>query len=200
MRTEALHIYTYEELSDEAKAKARDWYRKNDDNEYSEFVIDDAKEVAALMGWEIDKVYYSGFWSQGDGACFEGIMRYNKGCAKLVESYAPLDKELHRIAKAWQDLQRRNFYALKASVKHRGHYYHEMCTVFDCEDTRSNYGWMQNPEAEDDIKEIARDFMRWIYKRLESEYEYSVSDEAVEENIITNEYEFTEDGEFHRGT
>ena len=61
-------------------------------------------------------------------------------------------------------------------------------------------GWMQNPEAEDDIKEIARDFMRWIYKRLESEYEYSVSDEAVEENIITNEYEFTEDGEFHRGT
>ena len=108
MRTEALHIYTYEELSDEAKAKARDWYRKNDDNEYSEFVIDDAKEVAALMGWEIDKVYYSGFWSQGDGACFEGIMRYNKGCAKLVKAYTN-DAELNRIAEAWQDLQRRNF-------------------------------------------------------------------------------------------
>ena len=149
------------------------------------------------MGWEIDKVYYSGFWSQGDGACFEGTLRYNKGCAKLVESYAPLDKELHRIAKAWQSLQRRNFYALEASVKHRGHYYHEMCTVFDCEDTRSNYGWMQNPEAEDDIKEIARDFMRWIYKRLEAEYEYSVSDEVVAENIIANGYEFTEDGEIH---
>ncbi len=197
MRTEALRIYTYEELSDEAKAKARDWYRKNDDNEYSEFVIDDAKEVAALMGWEIDKVYYSGFWSQGDGACFEGTLRYNKGCAKLVESYAPLDKELHRIAKAWQDLQRRNFYALKASVKHRGHYYHEMCTEFDCEDTRHAYGWLQNPEAEDDTKEIARDFMRWIYKRLESEYEYSVSDEVVAENIIANGYEFTEDGKIH---
>ena len=196
MRTEALHIYTYEELSDEAKAKARDWYRKNDDNEYSEFVIDDAKEVAALMGWEIDKVYYSGFWSQGDGACFEGIMRYNKGCAKLVKAYTN-DAELNRIAKAWQDLQRRNFYALRASVKHRGHYQHEMCTEFDCGDTRHNYGWLQNPEAEDDTKEIARDFMRWIYKRLESEYEYSVSDEVVAENIIANGYEFTEDGEIH---
>ena len=196
MRTEALHIYTYEELSDEAKAKARDWYRKNDDNEYSEFVIDDAKEVAALMGWEIDKIYWSGFSYQGDGACFEGIMRYNKGCAKLVKAYTN-DAELNRIAKAWQSLQRRNFYALEASVKHRGHYYHEMCTVFDCEDTRSNYGWMQNPEAEDDIKEIARDFMRWIYKRLEAEYEYSVSDEVVAENIIANGYEFTEDGEIH---
>ena len=174
MRTEALHIYTYEELSDEAKAKARDWYRKNDDNEYSEFVIDDAKEVAALMGWEIDKVYYSGFWSQGDGACFEGIMRYNKGCAKLVKAYTN-----------------------EASVKHRGHYQHEMCTEFDCGDTRHNYGWLQNPEAEDDIKEIARDFMRWIYKRLEAEYEYSVSDEVVAETIIANGYEFTEDGEIH---
>jgi hypothetical protein len=197
MRTEALHIYTYEELSDEAKAKARDWYRKNDDNEYSEFVIDDAKEVAALMGWEIDKIYWSGFSYQGDGACFEGIMRYNKGGAqKLVKAYTN-DAELNRIAKAWQSLQRRNFYALEASVKHRGHYYHEMCTVFDCEDTRSNYGWMQKPEAEDDIKEIARDFMRWIYKRLEAEYEYSVSDEVVAENIIANGYEFTEDGEIH---
>lgn len=196
MRTETLYIYKYEELSDGAKAKARDWYRKNDDNEYSEFVIDDAKEVAALMGWEIDKVYYSGFWSQGDGACFEGIMRYNKGCAKLVKAYTN-DEELNRIAKAWQDLQRRNLYALRASVKHRGHYSHEMCTEFECEDTRSNYGWLQNPEAEDDIKEIARDFMRWIYRQLKTEYEYSVSDEVVAENIIANGYEFTADGEIH---
>ena len=197
MRTEALHIYKYEELSDGAKANARAWFRNSDsDNFWAECAIDDAKEVAALMGWEIDKVYYSGFWSQGDGACFEGIMRYNKGCAKLVKAYTN-DAELNRIAKAWQSLQRRNFYALEASVKHRGHYYHEMCTVFDCEDTRSNYGWMQNPEAEDDIKEIARDFMRWIYRQLKTEYEYSVSDEVVAENIIANGYEFTEDGEIH---
>ena len=197
MRTEALHIYTYEELSDDAKEKARDWYRSIDDaNFWAEFVIDNAKEVAALMGWEIDKIYWSGFSCQGDGACFTGMMRYKKGCAKFVKAYTN-DEELNRIAKAWQDLQRRNFYALRASVKHRGHYSHEMCTEFECEDTRSNYGWMQNPEAEDDIKEIARDFMRWIYKRLESEYEYSVSDEAVEENIIANEYEFTEDGKIH---
>lgn len=197
MRTEALHIYTYEELSDDAKANARACYRNiDDDNSWAECVIDDAKEVAALMGWEIDKVYYSGFSYQGDGACFEGTLRYNKGCAKLVESYAPLDKELNRIAKAWQTLQGRSSYALTASVKHRGHYYHEMCTEFDCENTRNQYGLL-NAGKEDDTKEIARDFMRWIYKRLEEAYEYSVSDEVVEENIIANGYEFTEDGKIH---
>lgn len=198
MRTEALHIYKYEELSDCAKANARAWYRNgDDDNFFAECVIDDAKEVAALMGWEIDKVYYSGFSYQGDGACFEGRLRYKKGCVERVAAYAPRDEKLQRIAKAWQDLQRRNFYALRASVKHRGHYQHEMCTEFECEDTRSNYGWLQNPEAEDDIKEIARDFMRWIYKRLEEAYEYSVSDEVVAENIIANEYEFTADGKIY---
>ncbi len=197
MRTETLYIYKYEELSDEAKAKARDWYRKNDDdNSWSECIIDDAKEIAALMGWEIDKIYWSGFWSQGSGACFEGIMQYNKGCAKLVESYVPLDKELHRIAKAWQTLQGRSSYALIAIVKHRGHYYHEMCTVFDCENTRNQHGLL-NAGKEDDTKEIARDFMRWIYRQLKTEYEYSVSDEVVAENIIANGYEFTEDGEIH---
>ena len=200
MRTETktLEIFKYEELNDCAKANARAWYRNgDDDNFFAECVIDDAKEVAALMGWEIDKIYWSGFWSQGDGACFTGMMRYKKGCVERVAAYAPQDEKLQRIAKAWQNLQRRNFYALRASVKHRGHYQHEMCTEFECEDTRSNYGWMQNPEAEDDIKEIARDFMRWIYKRLEAEYEYSVSDEVVAENIIANEYEFTADGSIY---
>lgn len=199
MRTETktLEIFTYEELNDCAKANARAWYRNgDDDNFWAECVIDDAKEVAALMGWKIDKVHYKGFWSQGDGACFTGMMRYKKGCAKLVAAYAPLDKELHRIAKAWQTLQGRSSYALTASVKHRGHYYHEMCTEFDCENTRNQHGLL-NAGKEDDTKEIARDFMRWIYKRLEEAYEYSVSDEVVEENIITDEYEFTKDGKIY---
>jgi len=39
--------------------------------------------------------------------------------------------------------------------------------------------------------------MRWIYRQLKTEYEYSVSDEVVAENIIANGYEFTEDGEIH---
>lgn len=199
MRTETktLEIFKYEELNDCAKANARAWYRNgDDDNFFAECVIDDAKEVAALMGWEIDKVYYSGFSYQGDGACFEGRLRYKKGCVERVAAYAPRDEKLQRIAKAWQDLQRRNFYALRASVKHRGHYQHEMCTEFECEDTRNQYGLL-NAGKEDDTKEIARDFMRWIYKRLEDAYEYSVSDEVVAENIIANEYEFTEDGKIY---
>ena len=40
-----------------------------------------------------------------------------------------------------------------------------------------------------------RDFAQWIYDGLEAEYEYRQSDEVIDEAMIANEYEFTEDGE-----
>ena len=151
------------------------------------------------MGFAIENIHYSGFSSQGDGACFTGSIRYAKSCAKNVKAYAPNDKELQRIAQAWQDLQKRNFYSLRARVKHSGRYSHELCTVFDCEDTRHNYGWLQNEAIEDEIKEIARDFMRWIYRHLESAYEYETSEENIAEMCELNEWRFTEDGKFFLG-
>lgn len=149
------------------------------------------------MGWNIEKIYYSGFWSQGDGACFEGCMRYAKGCANTVKKYAPRDEELHRIAQAWQDLQKKNFYSLLAIVRHRGHYYHEYCTAFDCEDTRENHGYLENAETEKAIIEIARDFMRWIYKQLENAYEYETSEDNFKELCEANNYTFLECGKMY---
>ena len=44
------------------------------------------------------------------------------------------------------------------------------------------------------VIDTMRDFNRWIYKRLLAEYEWLIADEQVEESIIANEYEFTEEG------
>jgi hypothetical protein len=67
-------VYQFDELSDEAKEKAREWYRQGNVTTrfWSECTIDDAKEIGKLLGMDIDNIYFSGFWSQGDGACFEG--------------------------------------------------------------------------------------------------------------------------------
>lgn len=190
-------LYNFDELSETAKRKALQEHADHNDSYWSESTIEDAKEIAALMGWEIEKIYYSGFWSQGDGACFVGRMRYAKGCANAVKKYAPKDVELHRIAKAWQDLQRKNFYSLRANVRHRGAYYHEYCTVFDCEDTRENNGYLENVETEKEIIEIARDFMRWIYKQLENAYEYETSEDNFKELCESNGYTFLECGKMY---
>ena len=196
MPTQSIQIktlYTFDELDDSAKETARQWYREGAfDWEWWDF--EDSKACGKILGIDIDKIYFSGFASQGDGACFEGSYSYAKGAVKAIKAYAPTDKTLHQIAEDLQSIQRRYFYQLSASVKHSGHYYHENCTEISVSDDRDGYGWDAGIEAEDAITEALRDFMRWIYRQLESEYEYINSDEAVDESILINEYTFDEEG------
>lgn len=192
MRTETIEVFQFDELSDSAKEKAREWYREaSAQDEWWDCVTDDAKTIGALMGWDIDEVYFSGFWSRGDGDCFIGRMGYAKGCAKAVKDYAPVDTELHRIAAEWQALQARHVYKVDAKVTKRDHRYaHENTVSFDV----YRDGADATGELEDAVKEIGRDFMRWCYAQLEKEYEWLNADEQVDESIRTNEYEFTANG------
>jgi hypothetical protein len=48
-------------------------------------------------------------------------------------------------------------------------------------------------EVETRLIDLMRDFARWIYKSLEQEYDYRLSDEAIDESL--GQYEFDEDGE-----
>lgn len=202
-------VFYFDELSDPAKEKAREWYRQSvfSDSSDWEFVYSDAEEIGEMLGIKIDHrayntagghsrfepcIFFSGFSSQGDGACFEGRYRYAKECSKRIRQHAPEDKELHRIADALTEVQRRHFYHLTALMKHRGHYSHSGCMSVDVEDC-VNMG-RDIGGAEDDITQLMRDFADWIYKQLEQEYDHRSSDEVVGENIRANRYEFDEDG------
>lgn len=134
------------------------------------------------------------FWSQGDGACFEGYWSHAKGAAARIRDYAPTDATLHGIiADRLQAIQRRNFYQLAAEVSHRGRYYHEYTMSIDV--TRDSPTWQPPAEdAEEVVTEALRDLARWLYRQLEAEYDHFTSDEAIEEGIILNEYTFTEAG------
>jgi hypothetical protein len=91
-------VYRLEELSDAAKDKARAWYRQvGFDHDWFEFVYDDFERICSILGIDLKTVpvrlygggtrqkpciWFSGFWSQGDGACFEGRYRHAKGAAE----------------------------------------------------------------------------------------------------------------------
>lgn len=190
-------VYSFSELSEEAKENAREWWRNGLEVDYS-FVLEDAAAIAQILGIDINYrknnpvIYFSGFWSQGDGACFEGNYQYKKGASKSIRQHAPQDKELHRIADALQSIQRKHFYKLTASMHHSGFYYHSGCMSVDVEHSEDRY--RDIGEAEDDIAESMRDFADWIYKQLEKEHDWQNSDECVDENITYNEFQFTEDG------
>ena len=196
-------VFKFDELSEKAQETAIERYREgNLDYEWWDFVYEDATTIAGLMGIEIDKIYFSGFSSQGDGACFEGSYSYQKGGVKAVKDHAPLDKKLHQIAQDLQDIQKKCFYGLYASVKQSGHYSHEYCTDINVSERRTlrdgyetdDYASIADDEA---IVEALRDFMRWIYKQLEAEYDYLQSDEVIKETIEANDYDFTAEGKLY---
>jgi hypothetical protein len=190
MRVLEIPVFQFSELSDDAKAKALDANRIVESTHFDgEGTIEDAKEIGAILGIEIDKIYYSGFWSQGDGACFEGSYTYKAGSEKAIKEYAPLDKDLHNIARDLRLASASHFYRLKTSVTHRGHYYHKFCTVIDSWNKETG-----NEVESDAIAEALRDFMDWIYKQLQADYDYRTSDGTIIEMIEANDYEFYEDG------
>jgi len=188
-----LKVFQYDELSPEAQETARQWFAGEGFDFWDEPSIDDTKACGAQFGIEVEKVYYSGFWSQGDGACFEGSYSFRKGGVKAIKEYAPQDRELHRIALALSKIQKRYFYGLSATVKHEGRYSHENCTRIYVGNSNNPYD--EAPvEVQDEVANLLRKFMRWIYRHLQDEYDYQTSDENVAESIRINEYDFYQDG------
>lgn len=206
MQTNTFPVYTYEELSDEAKSKVQSWLSEGLDYD---FVLEDAATIADLFGLDIRQtrktrmngghrydptIYWSGFYSQGDGASFVGTYQYKKGALKAVKAYCG-DAEVHRIVKGLQDVQRRHFYKLTARMG-RGHnsnfYSHSNTMSVDVSHYDGEY--RDIGDAEEEVTQLMRDFADWIYSWLEAEYEYQSSDQAVAEACESNGYEFYEDG------
>jgi len=213
-------IYSFAELSPEAQQHAMEKASEAAGGFFGEdlsFEFDNYADAAALLGWNIrtrfvkllgggtrraPAIYFSGFWSQGDGACCEGVWRAADCDAAKLKAEFPTDKALHDIADSFARVA--DIYANASfSVKHRGHYYHSGCTEFDIEsgvdrDSNSNCAsddaFHARNGAADDLKDAARAFMDWIYSRLKSEYEYQNGEEVLRETCETAGEVFDEQG------
>ena len=202
-------VFHLGELSERARETARAWYREaaaGDD--WHECVFEDFEAICVILGVRLTTrsvrlfgggtrqkpcIWFSGFASQGDGASFEGALRFAAGARKAIRAHAPQDGELHRIADALQAIQRRNFYQLRADATQRGRGCHEYSMSIAVE-RDSPTGQQMTADAEDTVAELLRDLARWLYRQLEREYEYQTSDEVTDEAILSNEYTFTDDG------
>ena len=199
MITKTINLYTFDELSGPAKETVRDWYRGNIDSGDFEYVIDDAVRMGELLGITFDtrtvklmggdtrqdpKVFWSGFSSQGDGACFEGWYEYRKGAvaAVLAETSAGTpkaskgDTELLRIARELQRLQRPAFYKLTATTGTRGNPSHSGTMSVT---VRKNDGTDATDDQEETLTQLLRDFADWIYYQLNQENDWLNSAERT---------------------
>lgn len=198
-------LYHYSELSDRAKAKARDKERESAlDYEWWDSVYEDFTEICDCLGIELKDrgngekaIWFSGFCSQGDGACFEGVFRGNPDAVQDIKAHAPQDEVLHRIAQDLvEDVVVPNNGRLSVRINHTGRYYHDHSMVFEdavVEDSEGSEEEMPDYQ-EETVTNRLRELARWLYKTLNEQYDYLKSDECIATSLSENGVLFFESG------
>lgn len=197
MREVRIKVYTYPELSDKAKEKARSWYKESisDSEIWWPVVFADVKQCARYLGITIaynsDRPRYDKspsrpniYWDDY-GSSFSGTWAYSHMDLVAVHEEYPHDPILNKVADMLDEIKSQD---ASAKISDQGN----TKIVIDIDLKNSN-------ECDREIIEKAlQKFNTWIYEYIQSQYDYVYSDECVSEGIIANGYEFTEVGTFIR--
>ena len=88
------------------------------------------------------------------------------------------------------NIQRRHSYSLQCSICCNDEYFKRYCGSADI-----NGRFADVPDsAIDDLSQVFTNLASWIYKNLQTEYEYLTSEECLIENAKANGYAFDEFG------
>jgi hypothetical protein len=202
MRTQEITIFTFEELTPEAQQRAIEKNRNINVNfkEWSEPIIEKATDTANTAGFTVKTIYFSGFWSQGDGAMFE----YTGLEGETLKNEFIDGLNLSAMRKNWL----KNNIHTSAGGRQFGHYYHEnSCShrIYweidngDIHYSSPFYNWLESyaGQFEEFIIEKYKNLCGDIYKNLSNCYDELTSDECIKETLIANEYEYTEEGDLY---
>jgi len=94
---------------------------------YQERVIDiteQAKAQAPERGFVIEKIYYNGFWSQGDGASWIGEVNVSDYIEYKIRN-GGIDGIPHGVLETMYWLFEGGVFDRKLNVRHEGYYYHD---------------------------------------------------------------------------
>lgn len=158
MREIKTKVYTLDELSKEAKEKAREWWKQTNDmpflKDYMQMHLEGLLEKNKMVCSDA-KIYYSLSYSQGDGAMFEGTIEY-KECTFKVKQY--------------------------------GHYNHynsyQVVDAYTSHENGNNLDAVQM-EFEDRYKAVCKELERLGYTDVEHENSDETVDENIKANEYT---------------
>jgi hypothetical protein len=190
MREAIVKVYKYNELSDEAKKKALDWMRGTAylDYEWYDFLIQAWKEKLENAGFVEPKIRFTGFWSQGDGASFD--------CKRIdIAKWLKAEDYLKKFSSLAKQIEDEAIVACIDKNVYGNNYCHERTRYVEISDDGTDgIDLALVDELEKLMEQHRLSLCEDIYKELEKEYEYLMSDEVVINSIETNGYEFEENG------
>ncbi|GHB33987.1 hypothetical protein GCM10007094_23700 [Pseudovibrio japonicus] len=212
-----INAYALNELPQNVQSRVLERYRALPvQDDWYQSVYDWADQAAQLLGISINRkriskhfydtapaIYFSGFASQGDGACFEGHFSSPGNSAQIVEriaQFSPTDIDLLSIAKRVQHLLVHTDCQLTAKLTHSGAYgCHPGTIQIDAELVHEIDETIQAITPPNgigsELSDVLRHFMHWIHRQLEQEHAHLTSDAQVFEALNTSGFLFTEFGE-----
>lgn len=184
MKTKTYEVYKFNELPEEAKTKVLENYRDiNTDYEWYDMEFDYWKSELETLGYLNAKIYFTGFCSQGDGACFTADI-------DLVEWL-----KAHKLSKKYSELLKYQD-CFTYSITHRSNYYYSTST-----DVEQGFFGQPTRKAENQAEEVLKlieaereKLGNKIFKDLEEDYFARTEDKAIIETLECNDYDFTLDG------
>jgi len=208
--TKVYETYEFDELTPKAQETVMDRVR-NDEHYpcdfWSEPVIEDFIEDRTAEGWEIETedVQFSGFWSQGDGASFDGEVTCETWIKfhKLEAKFPTIMKVLHNTHPLTAKIYSNHF---------ANHYCHSRTRYLEIEEDgqldEHIYGWDDeakeqaimekwNEEVmrlEEILEENREELSQQLYSKLEKQYNYYMTDEAIKEDLEANPETYLENG------
>lgn len=189
--------YKFEELNEKAKDRVRGWYAEHWlAHSWWDFLFDDLIEDMAEKGINIpdnNAISFSGFCSPGDGASFTASIDvkkfvshpdhkleadYPEICTRILNGEDVISLGIERTGRA---------YAHEQTVS--------MLAEWDASDEVVERLHDALEAFAGGVMEICRDYMRAFYRKLEEQYGYECSDEAMAETFHANEVLFDNDGD-----
>tara|TARA_B100000674_G_C37760488_1_gene877680 strand:+ start:424 stop:1029 length:606 start_codon:yes stop_codon:yes gene_type:complete len=175
-------IFTFDELPKESQQSLIERFRQDFEPDYSnvydEFIIDMSEQYGADI--KEDDIQWTGFWSQGDGACF--ICDFDQEVIEPILRDALSEDDRKHLDQLSVELSQ----ASSIRTGPSNFYSHENTVTGDIwfvcpDDTNLNADIIQTMESR--LTEIIRDACRDLYQRLEAEYDRATSDNALIEEI-----------------
>jgi hypothetical protein len=180
-----------EQLNDELIEKYRGI---NTDYDWWDCVYEDTKIEMETKGINVYDINFSGFYSQGDGACFIGRIDMEKFLkAHQLEQKYMAATFFAGQGELWATLDQGNsrYYheqTVSASlVVDSYNNYEEDSTRYQVYETMQKVLDDEWKDLEDDVNNICRGYMQDLYRKLRDEHDYLTSDEVVWETIEANE-------------
>jgi len=191
MREIVTKIYRFEELSEKAQSHALEKYRDIfvSDSFWYEDLLEEYKACLEKCGFYDAEILFSGFFSQGDGACFDAqhIDVAEVLNAIIMTDRACIDREFIRFYTL------ANHDAIECDILQTTSRYVHAYTRYIGADSPF-LTEMETKRLEEIIENFRLNLCYTIYNRLEAEYQYQTSDEVLREFFIETECEFYENG------